>query len=188
MSCCHCVPTAAPPPAPLKPSAHWSKLIWHGWTNYFSVCFNCKQNDSWCHPSINYYFFIILQVSFWHKPDGELYLTWIFHISRVLSEYLAHKLKSSTNICFILYGSIEIFLWEQAFFRRWPVAKKLVQWHAPLTSQLMYSYLSNKRTCPLILFKKKIQPTLWFSCNRLKIPPYPLVLRVGWIFYPTRLL
>ena len=24
----------------------------------------------------------------------------------------------------------------------------------------IYSYLSNKRTCPLILFKKKIQPTL----------------------------
>ena len=23
-----------------------------------------------------------------------------------------------------------------------------------------YSYLSNKRTCPLILFKKKVQPTL----------------------------
>ena len=54
--------------------------------------------------------------------------------------------------------------------------------------ELVYSYLSNKRTCPLILFKKKVQPTLWFSCNRLKIPPYPLVLRVGWIFYPTRLL
>ena len=51
-----------------------------------------------------------------------------------------------------------------------------------------YSYLSNKRTCPLILFKKKVQPTLWFSCNRLKIPPYLLVLRVGWIFYPTHLL
>ena len=50
------------------------------------------------------------------------------------------------------------------------------------------SYLSNKRTCPLILFKKKVQPTLWFSCNRLKIPPYPLILQVGWIFYPTRLL
>jgi hypothetical protein len=52
----------------------------------------------------------------------------------------------------------------------------------------IYSYLSNKRTCPLILFKKKVHPTLWFSCNRLKIPPYPLVLRVGWNFYPTRLL
>ena len=51
-----------------------------------------------------------------------------------------------------------------------------------------YSYLSNKRTCPFILFKKKVQPTLWFSFSRLKIPPYPLVLRVGWIFYPTRLL
>ena len=27
-------------------------------------------------------------------------------------------------------------------------------------SAIDYSYLSNKRTCPLILFKKKVQPTL----------------------------
>ena len=37
--------------------------------------------------------------------------------------------------------------------------------------------------CSLILFKKKVQPTLWFSCNRLKIPPYPLVLWIGWILH-----
>ena len=28
------------------------------------------------------------------------------------------------------------------------------------SGNLLYSYLSNKRTCPLILFKKKVQPTL----------------------------
>ena len=50
----------------------------------------------------------------------------------------------------------------------------------------MYSYISNKRTRPIILFNKKVQPTLWFSCNRLKIPSYPTALQVGWIFpsYP----
>ena len=29
-----------------------------------------------------------------------------------------------------------------------------------LSGKFNHSYLSNKRTCPLILFKKKVQPTL----------------------------
>ena len=29
-----------------------------------------------------------------------------------------------------------------------------------LQENIVYSYLSNKKTCPLILFKKKVQPTL----------------------------
>ena len=41
-----------------------------------------------------------------------------------------------------------------------------------VTKLMTYSYLSNKRTCPLILFKKQIPS---YSCNRLKILSYPPV-------------
>ena len=50
-----------------------------------------------------------------------------------------------------------------------------------------YYYLSKNWTCPLIFFENKIHPTLCFSCHRLKIPSYPPVLCVGWIFHPTHL-
>ena len=36
----------------------------------------------------------------------------------------------------------------------------------------------------LFFLRNKFHPTRWFSCYRLKIPSYPSVLRVGWIFHP----
>ena len=88
-----------------------------------------------------------------------------------------------------IWYPLDIQKWWLCFgkFYRFSKTREELAWNQ-LTKIYIYSYLSNKRTCPLILFKKKVQPTLWFSCNRLKIPPYPLVLRVGWIFYHTRLL
>ena len=53
-----------------------------------------------------------------------------------------------------------------------------------------YSYLSNKRTCPFILFKKKVQPTLWFSCNIVWVKmnnnvKWPFLRPLLAIFLPT---
>ena len=39
----------------------------------------------------------------------------------------------------------------------------------------------------LFFSRNKFHPTRWFSYNRLKIPSYLPVLRVGWIFHPIRL-
>ena len=63
----------------------------------------------------------------------------------------------------------------------------------PLTKvQINYIDMASGQTiinghARLFFSRNKFHPTHWFSCNRMKIPSYPSVPRVGWIFHPSRL-
>ena len=137
---------------------------------------------------------------------GNIFFCTMDGFSRILEKKLCHLL--CTRLYIDEEPGIKIFYCTEEFTKirqRHLLLEQTFTWNSPIILPPLFFWQENllwncyivtaTLTCTIIkghacLFfsRKKVQPTLWFSCNRLKIPPYPLVLRVRWIFYPIRLL
>ena len=119
-------------------------------------------------------------LAFYHEPEKKK----IFFISIV---YFLNSFKCSNKKIFELFMTGKFFLRIKMSQNKAKITREMDRTLLSLTYLLVLFNSLIQRACPLILFKKKNHPIHWFSCNILKIFPYKPVLRVGWIFHPTRL-